>query len=100
MTLMSATLLVADDGSKMNSMAGWICNNKCVVQSGEKATCDKTCTEKDGEAVFVDDKGAVTKIANQSKVTADTGKHGKMKYKMDKDQMMEAYSFEIAEPTY
>jgi len=86
--LCSATLLFAGDKGKMTDMTGWICYDKCVQQTAGKATCDTSCTDTSGEAVFIDDKGTVTKISNQELAKPMCGKKVKMKARMDKDSGM------------
>ncbi len=77
----------ADQG-KEQEMTGWICNSKCVTHTAAKAACDETCADKSGDAVFVDDSGKVTKIANPEKVMDKMGKKVKVKCNMMKDQDM------------
>lgn len=99
MVLGSAMLLCAQDKNKGTEMTGWICNSKCVTQNAGKAACDTNCADKSGDAVFIDDQGKVTKIANPAKVEGDTGKQVKVKGKMmkKKDQeMMEVYDVLLA----
>lgn len=74
--LCSAMLLFADD--KGQQMMGTICNSACVVQQANVSTCDTTCTDKSGDAVFVSDAGKVMKIANQEMAMPHMGKHVKM----------------------
>ncbi len=74
--LSSASLLFAEDKEK--EMMGTICNSSCVVQQDNLATCDRACTDKRGEAVFVSDQGTVMKIANQAMAMPHMGKHVKM----------------------
>ena len=60
----SAILLNAED---QNMISGWVCDSKCVVESGalgNRTTCDPTCSERSGNAVFIEDGGTVTKISN------------------------------------
>ena len=71
--LCSMILLFAQDqGTKM---AGTICNSQCVVQQSNLPTCDPSCTNKTGDAVFVSDSGKVMKIANQQMAMPRMGKH-------------------------
>ena len=58
----SMTLMHAQS-SKTMTMSGTICRSSCVVQQANRNTCDTTCTDKPGDAVFVDDKGDVHQIA-------------------------------------
>jgi len=60
----SAILLNAED---QNMISGWVCDSKCVVESGalgDRTTCDPSCSERSGNAVFIDDSGTVTRISN------------------------------------
>lgn len=77
--------LHADDMGKASEMTGWLCNNKCVKQSGGHASCDQSCADKSGDVVMVDDQGKVFKIANQDKVKGLGGKKAKMKCRPVKD---------------
>lgn len=91
--VLGATIMMyGQDKGKGSEMTGWICNSKCVQQNAGVAACDLKCTDKTGEAVFVDDQGKVTKIANPRKVKGAMGKKVKVKAEMmdDKD-MMEIY---------
>lgn len=74
--------------SKGQPMSGWICNSKCVKPSAERATCDQSCTDKSGEAVFVGDGGHVLKIAESSQpmVKEHMGHHMKVMATMDEQQ--------------
>ncbi len=83
--LTSLILLYAQDNKPME-MTGWICNSACVKQSAGQATCDATCTEKSGDAVFVDDAGKVSKISNQDMVKGKMGQKVKVKCQMSKDK--------------
>ncbi len=90
--LLSALLLSAQNKGKGTEMTGWICTSKCVKQVDGKATCDPNCKEKGGEAVFVDDQGKVTKIANQKMVKSHMGQKVRVKGEMMKDKdMMQIY---------
>ncbi len=76
-------------------MTGTICDSKCVTESGGPSACDTKCTKTGGAAVFIDDNGKVTKIANPDKVKGYMGKHLKAKCKMMKkngEDMMWIYS--------
>jgi hypothetical protein len=88
LVLFSVALLYADDMNKGTPMTGWICNSKCVVQAGDKASCDQNCAETSGDAVFVDDQGKLYKISekNQDMAKKQMNKHVKMMAEMDKDQ--------------
>jgi hypothetical protein len=76
------------DKSKGSEMTGWICSSKCVKQNAGVAACDANCTDKSGDAVFVDDQGKVTKIANPKKVKKEMGKKVKVRGEMMKDKDM------------
>ena len=84
----SALLLYAEDAGKGKAMTGWVCNSECVVQSADRATCDQNCTNKGGNAVFVDDQGNVLKIADKDQNTAKKHmrKHMKAMASMDEQQ--------------
>jgi predicted small secreted protein len=69
--LCSAVLVNAED----NTMSGWVCDSKCVVQNDNRATCDPTCTERSGDDVFVSDEGAVSAISNPEVCTSHMNKH-------------------------
>ncbi len=86
--LCSATFLFAGEKKKSHEMTGWICNAKCVTQAAAKATCDQSCSEKDGDVVFVDAKGRVTKISNPEMAMPHAGKKVKMKAAMDDSGML------------
>jgi hypothetical protein len=73
----------ADQGT---DMTGTICDSKCVTQNAGKSACDLKCTKTGGDAVFIEDNGKVTKIANPDKVKGHMGKHVKAKGKMMKDE--------------
>jgi predicted small secreted protein len=69
--LCSAVLVNAED----NTMSGWVCDSKCVVQNDNRATCDPTCAERSGDDVFVSDEGAVSAISNPEVCTSHMNKH-------------------------
>jgi hypothetical protein len=83
--LASLALLYAQESQTME-MTGTICNSACVKQSGGQASCDASCSDKSGDAVFVDDRGKVSKISNPDKVTGKMGQKVKVKCKMNKDK--------------
>ncbi len=83
--LLCSLVLVGQETQQMMDMTGTICNSKCVSQSADRSVCDINCNDKSGDAVFVDDSGKVTKIANPDKVKGYMGKHVKAKCKMMKD---------------
>src|SRR5512142_1910612 len=99
MVMCTAALVYAGDSAKGQDMTGWICNSKCVTQTANKSTCDKNCTETTGDVVFISNKGTVSKIENQDKVSSMGGKKVKMKASMDKDSGM-MHVYEIAPATY
>jgi hypothetical protein len=78
----------AQDKSKGTEMTGMICDQKCVKQDAGKAACDLSCTEKSGDAVFVDDEGKATKVANPAICEGKMGKKVKIHGKMMKNQDM------------
>jgi hypothetical protein len=83
--LTSLVLLYAQDNQPME-MTGWICNSTCVNQSAGHATCDASCTDKSGAAVFVEDNGKVTTISNPDMVKGKMGQKVKVKCTKDKDK--------------
>jgi hypothetical protein len=83
--LTSLVLLYAQD-NKATQMTGWICNSACIAQSAGHATCDATCKDKSGDAMFVEDSGKVTKIANPDMVKGKMGQKVKVKCTMNKDK--------------
>jgi hypothetical protein len=83
--LASLILLYAQD-NKPTEMTGWICNSACVTQAAGRTTCDANCTEKSGDAVFVEDSGKVTKISNPDIVKGHMGTKMKVKCQMSKDK--------------
>ncbi len=56
-------------------MSGMACRSTCVSPVNGVPTCDPTCLDKGGEAVFVGDNGNVMKIANPDMVEGHMGKH-------------------------
>jgi hypothetical protein len=84
--------------SKMMSMTGMVCSDKCVDTTASKASCKKDCSETGGDMVFVDSKGKVYKVDNQDKVAGMGGKKVKVKGGMMAGDMMHIY--EIAPVTY
>jgi hypothetical protein len=86
-------MIHAQEKPKGMEMTGTICDSKCVTQNAGQSACDQNCTQKGGDAVFIEDNGKVTKIANPEKVKGYMGKHIKGRGKMMKDQdMMWIYS--------
>ena len=81
-----APLLSAQDKDKGNDMTGTICDQKCVKQDADKASCDLSCTEQTGQAAFIDDQGKVWKVANPAVCKGKMGKKVKVNCKMMEDQ--------------
>jgi hypothetical protein len=71
-------LFAAESDSEVKTKNGTICDAQCVTQVNARNTCDRSCTEKSGEAVFVDDDGTRMKIENQDMATPHMGQHVKM----------------------
>jgi hypothetical protein len=69
--LCSAILLNAED----NTMTGWVCDSKCVVHNGNRATCDPTCTERSGDVVFISDEGTISTISNPDVCASHMNQH-------------------------
>jgi hypothetical protein len=90
--VLGSALLLAQDMSKAVEMSGTICDSKCLDQSGDHPACNLKCSETSADAVFIDDNGKVTKIANPDKVKGHKGKHVKAKCKMMEDDTMWIYS--------
>ncbi len=84
--LCSAILLNAED----NTMSGWVCDSKCVVQNNNRATCDPACTERSGDTVFISDEGAVSTVSNPDVCASHMNKHVKATYSREEiDQQVE-----------
>lgn len=83
--LVPLVLLYAQD-QQPAEMTGWICNSACVTQTGGHAACDANCTDRSGNAVFVEDNGKVTKISNPDMVKGHMGQKVKVKCKVSKDR--------------
>jgi len=65
--LCSVTLLHAQSSEKTLELRGMICRSACVSQVNNVNTCDASCLkDKSSKAVFVDDQGNVTPIAESS----------------------------------
>jgi hypothetical protein len=76
LVLCAATLVQAQSSGKRTSMTGTPCRSSCVTQVDNAPTCDKECTDKSGDMVFVGDNGRVMKIENQDMVKEEhMGKH-------------------------
>ena len=77
----TAPFLFGGDDNKGPEMTGTVCDQKCVKQDADKASCDLSCTDKSGEAAFVDDRGKVWNVANPAICEGKMGKkvkvHGK-----------------------
>ncbi|HET8888699.1 MAG TPA: hypothetical protein VFQ41_07330 [Candidatus Angelobacter sp.] len=96
LALGSTMLMSAQDKSKGAEMTGTICDQKCVKQDAGKSACDNSCTEKSGVAVFVDDQGKATKIANPKMAKGKMGKKVKVHGEMMKDDSMKLYDVILA----
>jgi hypothetical protein len=83
--LASLVLLYAQDNQTME-MTGWVCNSACVSQSAGHAACDASCTDKSGNAVFVEENGKVSTISNPDMVKGKMGQKVKVKCTKDKDK--------------
>ena len=86
--ILGSALLVAQDNSQSVEMIGTICDSGCVSQTGGQAACELKCSKKGGDAIFIEDNGTVTKIANPDKVKGYMGKHVKANCKMMDDATM------------
>jgi len=64
-----------------SDMTGTICDQKCVKQDADKASCDLSCTEQSGQAAFIDDQGKVWKVANPAVCKGHMGKKVKVNCK-------------------
>ncbi len=71
--LCSAILLNAKD----NTMTGWVCDSKCVVQNDNRASCDPGCMERSGDVVFISDEGTVSAVSNPDMCSSHMNKHVK-----------------------
>jgi len=78
----------AQDKSKASEMTGTVCDQKCVKQDSGTASCDTSCTEHSGQAVFLDDSGKLWKVANPASCKGKMGKKVKIQgEKMDDGTM-------------
>jgi hypothetical protein len=68
----------AQDKSKASEMTGTVCDQKCVKLDSDKSTCDNSCTEHSGQAVFLDDSGKLWKVANPDSCKGKMGKKVKI----------------------
>ena len=64
--LFSVILVNAQSHSHEREMTGTICPSACVTQASSGATCNASCTDMSGPAVFITDQGRVVQIAKQS----------------------------------
>jgi hypothetical protein len=86
LALGSAVLLPAQEKAQGNEMTGTICDQKCVKQDAGKAACDLSCTDRSGEAFFIDDEGKATKIANPQMCKGKMNQKAKVRAEMKKNQ--------------
>jgi hypothetical protein len=85
----SAMAYAQDKG--MN-MTGTICDSKCVTQNAGQSACDLNCTQTGGDAIFIEDNGKATKIANPEKVKGYMAKRVKVRCDMaESGNMMNIY---------
>jgi hypothetical protein len=87
MFLALTMFVYAQEQSNAVEMMGWICNSKCVNHDKPVAACDASCTEKGGDAVFIDEQGNVTTISNPDMVKGYMGKKMKVKCEKKNGQM-------------
>lgn len=78
----------AQDQIKTMEMTGTVCDQKCVKQDSEKNSCDTSCTEHSGQAVFLDDSGKLWKVANPASCKGKMGKRVKIKAEKQDDNTM------------
>lgn len=78
-------LLFAGDKDKGSDMTGTVCDQKCVKQDAGKASCDTSCTEQSGQAMFIDDQGKAWKVANPAMCKGKMGKKVKVNGKQMED---------------
>jgi hypothetical protein len=74
--LCSAALLQAEN----QTMGGWVCDSKCVVQNNGRNTCDPSCTDRSGETVFISDEGAISAVSNPDICASHMNKHVRATY--------------------
>ena len=74
------------DKSKGSDMTGTLCDQKCVKQDADKASCDLGCKEKSGEAAFIDDHGKLWKVANPAVCKGHMGKKVKLNCRKMEDK--------------
>jgi hypothetical protein len=79
----------AQDQIKTMEMTGTVCDEKCVKQDSGKNSCDTSCTEHSGQAVFLDeDSGKLWKVANPASCKGKMGKKVKIKAEKQDDNTM------------
>ncbi len=81
----TAAIVSTQESNLDKEMTGVLCDEKCVTQDAGKSACDLGCTEKTGQAVFVEDSGKATKVANPEVCKGKMGKKVKLHGKMMKD---------------
>lgn len=86
LVFVTTPFLFAQDKSKGSEMTGTVCDQKCVKQDADRASCDPGCTEQSGETAFVDDQGKAWKVANPAICKGKMGKKVKVDGKKMEDQ--------------
>jgi hypothetical protein len=86
LAFVTTPFLFAGDKDKGNDMTGTICDQKCVQQDADKASCDLSCKEKSGEAAFIDDQGKLWKVANPAICKGKMGKQVRINGKKMENQ--------------
>ena len=86
LVLGSAILLPAQEKNNGDELTGTICDQKCVKQDAGKSACDLSCTERSGEAFFINDQGKATKIANPQVCKGKMNQKARVRAEMKKDQ--------------
>jgi hypothetical protein len=89
--VLGSVMLYAQETPKGHDMTGTVCDSKCVTQSAGQSACDLNCTQTGGDAVFVQDNGKVTKIANPEMVKGSMGKQVKIRGEMMENHTMNIY---------
>jgi hypothetical protein len=76
-TLGAETLMHAQTSTTSMNLSGTICRSSCVAQVENRNTCDTGCTNKQGDAVLVDDQGNIRIISRQDQSMCESymGKH-------------------------
>jgi hypothetical protein len=77
---MAVLCLTALLNAENKTMSGWVCDSSCVVQNGDRASCDATCTETSGNVVFISDDGVVSTIDNPDICASHMNKHVRASY--------------------